>query len=82
MYFSAPRLTSEVNMHGGGDKMYECTIKISAHMPCTECIHNLCDYPVCSAYIHAPRELMLWTHGGVVGGEDGHIHDWSKKLLL
>ena len=33
------------------DKMYECTIKICAHTPCTECIHNLCHYPVCSGYI-------------------------------
>ena len=34
----------------------------------------ICDYPVCSGYIHAPRELMLWTHGRgggklMVGGE-------------
>ena len=45
-------------------------------------IHNLCDYPACSAYVHAPRELKLWTHGGRGGGGVGHIHDWSKKLLL
>ena len=75
VYFSAPpgQLTREVNMHGGGDKMYECTIKISAHTPCTECIHNLCYYPVCSGYIHAPRELMLWIHGGGGRGSQSHM---------
>ena len=68
------------------DKMHECTIKIGAHTPCTECIHNLCLYPVCSGYIHAPRELMLWTHGErggesvtyMIGQRSSYCRSWFE----
>ena len=79
--FSAP--SSQVKstcMEVVMDKMYKCTIKSGAHTPCTEYIHNLCHYCVLRLYTCTQGANAVDTRGE--GRGVGHIHDWSKKLLL